>query len=726
MSNYEKYGSNDTPVSTDGDVIFLRVNNRLRPDQLKSGDIADGVNGRMDLDGAWQVRRGIETFGPTLTANTRAIQLTSPTTWKLYDATPIGIDATGASRSTTTVTVNTTGAHGFTSNTLVCIAGLSGTVDPNGNRLITVTDTDTFTFDITGATGSETYTGPGTAEGAELSASQVSGVYGSCLFSDPSDDNARYIIRATNLSAVAVSLDDGSSAEIAYPSGITLSSAAAMVQAFDKVFIFRDGMTALEWNGDMTGAFTEVADGTYTQPTYYNTATNAVIADGVVTVTEAAHGLSAGDAIHVIDNGNSALSETEPYIVATVPTTGAFTFNAQVPDVTGQSMVFSKRVSGGSGFMHMPYPAWGTYHQGRLWVPYKWELNATGATTRNKTDELAASDVLDSNTYDRLDNQFRVTAGISDYVVAVEPFAEDNLLCFNRNSIHLIKGVSGNLADTSTWLITKEIGCVARQSIQQVGNQVIFLSDNGVYAAAFGDLYNLRGAGVPLSEPIKGWVERINRNYAHKCVSAYFNNRYYLAFPLDTSEVNNAILVYNFLNGGWESLDTVNDSAWNIQNLIVGDTGGLAKLFAIGSAGSIHVIDEREDGSDQLALLAGIAASSVAVAGSITTRQYTHNDIGRKSFKSYELHVQSSDSESSDGTIGVSVENYDYDATLTTVATLNGGAIDAGEDASLRGRIGNKRGYGIQMIFTPTNGRPKLRAVSVNASTSNRAVSKAL
>lgn len=730
MSEYSKYGELDDPHNGTGDVAFLRVNNRLRPDQLEPGTIAESINGRMDLNGAWQTRKGVEALGGTLTANTRAISLSATPTWKLYDATPVGIAT--ASRTGATVTVDTTGAHGFSSDTLVYVGGLTGSVDPNGNRLITVTDSDTFTFTITGAGGSETYTGAGTVEGAELSSSQISGVYGSCRFSDPSENNKHYIIRATNQNAVATCLLSGTNTTIDYPSGITITEEVNLLQVFDKVVIFRDGLTALEWSGSFTGspAFTEVSDGLYTQPVYMDSASNTVIADGVVTVTQVgAHGLSVGDPVYVIDNGTTALNETDPYTVASVPTGAVFTVYAQVPDATATTVVWSSKISVGKGFIHMPAPPWGEYHQGRLWVPYYYDLDATGATFRNRTDEIIASDILDYNTFDALQNQFRITAGVSDHVEGLYPFAEDNLLVFNRNSIHLIQGVSGELEDTQVRLVTDEIGCVARRTITQVGNEILFLSDNGVYAAAFGDLYNLRGAGVPLSESVKATMDRINRDYAFKAVAAYHSNRYYLAFPLDDSVVNNALLIYNFLNKGWESLDT-NQSGWDIQNLIVASResvgSGIGKIYTISSNGAIHTLDSREDGNDYISVFPGVAAQTYPISSSVTTRQYNFKNISRKSFSSYEIHVESSDSESSNANIGVVVENYDHEETLTTVnALLEGSNLAVSEDASLRGRIGNLRGYGIQMVFTPTNGRPLLRSVKVNAANTNAAISQA-
>ena len=71
------------------------------------------------------------------------------------------------------------------------------------------------------------------------------------------------------------------------------------------------------------------------------------------------------------------------------------------------------------------------------------------------------------------------------------------------------------------------------------------------------------------------------------------------------------------------------------------------------------------------------------------------------------------------------VENPDSSTFLGFLSTLLGSNLAVGEDASVRGRIGNKRGYGIQMTVTPTNGRPKLRAVKVQAMITNPAISQA-
>jgi hypothetical protein len=499
-----------------------------------------------------------------------------------------------------------------------------------------------------------------------------------------------------------------------------------MVQAFDKVYIFRSGATSLEWNGVLTGspAFVKVANGDYTQPLVLTSSNNAACTGGVVTITDT-HNLAVGDKVQIMDEGTTDLVRFDEYTVASISTTVSFTFYASVDDFTATSVVLGFRQSNGRGYTHMPAPAWGSYHQRRFIVPFTHTTSgSSGSETvaaRNIQDEILISDIADPDTYDILQNNFRITAGVADHLVAVHPFADDNAIAFNRNSLHLISGLSGSLADLSIKEITREVGLVARKSVVTIGNAVYFLSDNGVYSAEFGDLYNLRGAGKPLSDAINPIIKRINGAYASRAVGAFYDNRYWLAVPIDNSTTNNAILVYNVLNGGWESMDTVNTSGWDVANLVTANPDGLDRLYAISGYGGIHEVDAREDDSDVVFTYPGIAPVTTRPESYVTTRQYIMGSSARKRFKEFELHVESTDTNTSNATISAETENMDSTVTLGTVAALNEGAsVPVSEDASLRGRIGGVRGYGLQFTFTPTVGRPKLRMVKLSADEAQR------
>jgi hypothetical protein len=186
---------------------------------------------------------------------------------------------------------------------------------------------------------------------------------------------------------------------------------------------------------------------------------------------------------------------------------------------------------------------------------------------------IQVSHYLQDNHWSALD-VFTINDGSSDTLVAICPWTLNEFVIFMRNSIfYASAGVGANsLGDAANEdnsyikSLASDVGCIAKGSIVQAGGGILFLSDNGVY------ILNPAGAGngagntpegmrlltiaEPLSAPISDVIERINFNAVDKAVATYFENRYYLAVPLDDSEVNNAVLVYNFINKAWESVDT--------------------------------------------------------------------------------------------------------------------------------------------------------------------------
>ena len=705
MPRYSSFGRFDNQQVDDGDTVFQRINSRLRPDQLKAGEVALSENGRMDVDGAWQVRKGISVFGSPITVGSTA--LTLPFT--LYDNRTIA----SATRSVTIVTVTTTAAHGFTSNTLVSIVGLNGTLATSSNRLITSTGSTTFTFVMPGLTGSETYSGSGVAGAPILDDTAINNVYGSCLFSDPASNNTEYIALATNTKVRLIKISDASVTEIAYPAAVALSEDVNLIQAFNYLFIFRNGLTALEWNGDFAApTFALVDNGAYTQPAIFQAASNAVIASGVVTITATAHTVEVGDLVRISDKGTTGLNSLEQYLVYET-TANTFLFKADAPNTSSPATVaVGKRQSIGLGFTHMPCPEYAIYHQRRLFMPFRFlSTGSSGSptiTARSVADEIIVSDILDQNTYDQIQNQFRIASGSADFTVALQPFAEDNLIVFNRNSIHLISGVGADLGNSVVREITREVGCCSRKSIAQVGNKIMFLSDNGVYGIEFDDLYNLRGVSVPLSEAINPTIEDIEPTLVTNAVGVYHNNRYYLAYTAKGQTANNKMMVYNFLNAGWESIDVVNQQGWNIRDFVRAGAGGINSLYAITEFGGIHLIDSGTAAVDTLALSVGGAFTTHSIEAELTTRQYTFGTMDRKKFNAYEIHMESSPQMESNLAISLETENLDG-----TEDYGNLGLVDSGEDESFRGRLGNKRAYGAQLTVSQTVGRPKVRAVKI-------------
>jgi len=913
MPEYRTYGAQDDKILEDLDMGYTGFNNYLRPDQLDRGLLASSKNGRLGLNGEWQVRPGIDLVAAPFASGDDVLRL--PTTSELEAFPPVvGLLPTtirSASLNTNVVTIVIDDpaiepGHVFLVGDEITVSGIAFGTDTNPNgtfALTSVTDngsTKSLTYALVGADA--TYTLPvalpqvlpfalNGVQGSAvigynmlLDQGGIAGVYASTAYSNPNDSASQWVLLGSNVSALAINLADSTvTYDLPYKGGETAPPLSDMIQAFNKVFLFRDGQTALEWDGsfanvestelevgrtyiitalgdtdwnDVAGTtgityavgdtvdvevvslagtgtarsgFSLVASGQYSQPEQIICAPGdfaIVESRGIVHQTD---GVSVGSTITVLGaetreaDQTSGLQVGSEFVVAklykegpssaignavgdqvigpvevggdydglnkvtlllsntfdigdpiqldgfstsagingarfiaestsssfsfytadynnnnspsagTVHLADGFEFWVQADSIDthitdGQSLlstpVFTRKVSVGLGFTHMPAPPYATYHQRRLVMPYRYTVeNAEGQyTVRDNLDEIIVSDILDADTYDQIYGQYRFNAGTADFNVGLLSFADDKLVVFNRNSIHLVQGSS---PDASTvQLITNEVGCLARKTIVQIGNNIMFLSDNGIYGANFQDLYNLRGSELPLSSSIQTTIDKINRQYWDQSVAVYFNNRYYIAVPTDGSTVNNTILVFNFINKQWESVDTTSDVDWDIENLIVAGKKSDRAVYAVNALGGLHRVDARPDGVDRLATTIPVEGGQEGVIYSIpaevTTRQFTFNDFGRKRWNEFEMHVQSSASEQSDFDLSAEVENIDAEVNLNTLSSYIGGSLDIDEDVSVRGRIGNRRGYGIQFTINNTQGRPRVRGIKVSGAPASR------
>jgi len=724
MARYSSYGNLDNRIAEDLDQGFTGFNNKLRPDQLRPGILTESNNGRMDINGEWQPRKGVELFSSPFVAGV----FTLP--FYLYESIPAVNTFT---RVGDLITIDFgTNPHGIIDGTGVNISGFdyTGLINPNGNFIATYVSDYVITYTVTGLDSTPTDDSLAVT-GMKIDSTAGNFIEASCEFSDPNNDSESYVACvATNSTVLVKTADSGSTTVIlTYPAGETVPEGSTVIQAFNKLYIFRKGDIAMEWDGDISSpAFSLVGNGDYTQPVRLGDGgANTVISDGVVTVTATAHGLSVGEVV-VVTESSDALVVGDSYTVASVPDANTFTFYAQYDDEGSHNNHYSKKTSQGLGFTHMPAPEFGVYHQRRLIVPYQYDVTgSTGSsviTDRNIVDEALFSDILDADTYDRIYGQFRFNAGAADFIVGFHSFSDDKLVVFNRNSIHIVAN-SLDLGSSVSQLITNEVGCLARDSVQQIGNSMVFLSDNGVYGLDFIDLYNLRGQDVPLSASIEGTIKRINKAHASKAKSVYFDNRYYLAVPLDNSTTNNALLIYNFLNKQWESIDSINDPDWEYSELTVAGEGDRRSVYAINRNGGVHQYESRIDDRDLYIVQVGGTVTDAQVLSSAITRMFNLNSLDRKKWNNFDLHIQSSEDNTSDADLEAITENIDDIIDLSSISDLNGSPLAIDEDVSLRGRFGNRRAYGLQFKLTTTKGRPRLRALKVAGATSFRSLDKA-
>lgn len=494
-----------------------------------------------------------------------------------------------------------------------------------------------------------------------------------------------------------------------------------------------------------TDGFTLSPGGAYTQPQTFNiTAKDVDVVGGLVTATVAGNTtIRAGDVIVVRQTATAELDAmlgNQYYVTAATTTT--INWYAPIGDYNtslSDAFEFGGQFSVGGGFIHQPGAPWGVYFQRRLWVPHYYNnsgpYNAPVYTSTKIKDEIAVSDILDTTTFDQIENQFRISGGTADYVVGMHGFYEDKLIVFNRNSLHLITGTTGSLLDTKVTELTSEVGCLARKTIVSRGNMVMFLSDDGVYAVEFLNDYNLRGADEPISKNIQPYIDRINKNYADGAVGVLFNNRYYLAVPLDSvigandARGNNSILVFNFLNKGWESLDTFGDSRFLIKNFVIGSADIRNNIYAVTSNGGLHQLEAADSSIDRLSVSnTGTLVITPTINASLTTRGYDLKTMDRKRFTDAQIVMQNLAGETGEYMISFAAEDPDNALDIGTTTQFLGGQVlspsttGEAETAGVRCRLAGIRGYTGTVILTRTIGSPKVNSIKVAASITNRQI----
>jgi hypothetical protein len=498
----------------------------------------------------------------------------------------------------------------------------------------------------------------------------------------------------------------------------------------------------------MTDGFTLSPGGTYTQPqTFIVTGSDVTVSSGLVTVTKATLGnntIFAGDVIVIYESTIpefAAIVGSQFQVVSATATT--VTFYAPVGNITSgsssQQLEFGGRFTEGGGFMHQPGAPWATYFQRRLFVPFYYSQSGTFSapvyTSRKISDEIAVSDLLDTTTFDQIENQFRITGGTADYVVAMHGFYDDALVVLNRNSIHLVARTQGSLSDTVVKELTGEVGCLARKTVVMQANNMLFLADEGIYGLTFLNDYNLRGTEEPLSKNIQPYIDRINKNLAGNSVAVYFNNRYYIAVPLDSvaggndARGNNAVLIYNFLNKGWESLDTYGDSRFLIKNFITASAGVRNNLYAVSSNGGLHQIDASDSSTDRLSVTnESTDVATPTINSYVTSRGYDFKTLERKRFTDAQVQMQNLAGETGEYDIAFATEDPDSGESIGTTTTFLGGQIlspsspNEAETASIRCRLGGQRGYTGTITLTRTIGSPKIHSIQVAGSITNRQI----
>jgi hypothetical protein len=650
----------------------------------------------MRLDrGIAQTRKGAKRLASGISVS--ATPVTVPFT--LHGGDPV----TSITQSGNVATVTTSSPHGLGSNGsqfYVEIAGVTGGTASayNGKFTVTITGASTFTYPVSGSPASNP---PGTITWAwpVLLTNYTGGIFGAGVYSSPRYDYSNeYIVLAGPTSAYLYR--QGSSLlTLSYPISpiteqILPGDVVNTLQAFDRIFLFRWRPSELQQK-----------------------VTSITQSSGTATVTTpVAHGFAVGEVVRLSGSDQSGFNLDA--VIASVPT--STTFTVAVPSGTGSNTstsLFAQRVccplvwdGMTSGFVRVPT---GTSPLGPTYSRMVSPTNGIAAYYNNQVvicngrDTILVSDVLDPDTYDPMLKGFRTNTGSNDYLVALHPYADRQIIAFLRKSIYLgtlilaSDGVSVDTANSSLQLLTTEVGCAARMSVVTAGNYIYFLADQGVYRLDNSQLdLALRGNTLPLSEPIADIMATINQAAVGTANAVYFNNRYYLAVPTGSATSPNTLLIYNQLNESWESVDT---NLPALDRLVVSDYGTTRRLFAASNSGAVFLLEENENSNDDT----GTGTAQASVSGVITTRRYFYGQLARKRLGNVAVSAYLPGGT----TVDVAAVTTDPDNT-THVATVTNSGVD--NDYTIRAPM-RRPGTYLDLTVTTSGGRPTIRAVSADA-----------
>jgi len=557
--------------------------------------------------------------------------------------------------------------------------------------------------------------------------------------------NGNAVVYYSSTSPVFPSFLDGT-VSVIVPS---FSFEPEMVQALDKLYIFR-GQAGPEIVATLSNP--SVSNG--------NTVT-------VTMTTATAHGLRVGSEVNIID---TTTPYTHDYFHRNVLVTGVLSttqFTWSFTNTTGSTIGANTNITGfkiqqanppfvwdgssaaltyvdqtgvdAQGTYPLPPGEFGLYFQNRIVVK-------TGNT------EIIATDILDDR-YDKLLNTFDVNQGGNDRIVGFLPWIENQFLVFMSKSIYVAyidPRFDPTAPDKSQiTVITTEVGCLARHSIVPAGQFVFFFSGKGVHMLTPQLDLKLLGNTMPLSEPIDDYFDGVNFDYAKKVTAVYFDNRFFIAFPVGDIK-NNSILVYNTLNQAWESIDTY-PAGMYIDNFVPAFYNNKRRLFIIanigrpiqvptqgpiapgqpstqlaGAYGGIFLAEELEGGDEFLgvtgtpllpfdlpATLSSTSYVVTPVSASIRSREYTFDSQMTKRFSRAEFNFNNTAGDD----VSIYATVHDPDSTEEVLRYVFSGSSQI--DGTIRPRVAMK-GVAIDVEVTFNKGRPALKGSSIYAINSNR------
>jgi len=146
----------------------------------------------------------------------------------------------------------------------------------------------------------------------------------------------------------------------------------------------------------------------------------------------------------------------------------------------------------------------------------------------------------------------RIGGGDGDPIIGCLSWTNFTLLVFKQNSTWAIQAdPQAAPADWTIQQVHRSIGCKSRRTITQVGQDVFFLSNNGVQSVQKQLATDNNEIPVAMSYNVQDVLDGMNWTYAGKACACFDSNFYALWIPTASHTEPDTALVFHYLTGGW-------------------------------------------------------------------------------------------------------------------------------------------------------------------------------
>ena len=277
-------------------------------------------------------------------------------------------------------------------------------------------------------------------------------------------------------------------------------------------------------------------------------------------------------------------------------------------------------------------PASGTFGTNPIpsqWPNASYPLWAFSRLIYANGNTLVVSDILDPEVWDPISQELTLDPIAADLITGQCVWQYQSLAVFRNGSTWIVETGPGlAVVDWQLNRASGTVGCCSHGTIVQCGVDVFFLSETGrgVYALSQMPTSNQMGVWMPISVPVKQYIDRINWSAVGNARATYWNDLYILSVPLDDATYNNFILAYSISLQSWQGLwcfDILDsdhgfrDSARDRTNpdktlLLVGTLDGIVSEFS-------YPTDRRYYDTD-------LSNNQNPIQSSLTSRSYTFGE----------------------------------------------------------------------------------------------------